>query len=177
MQIHIDTHKYTCVKYITLYRQPVNLNLRRRQKEGALLEISSVTVFTSPFHKVDIENLVLVVIGKNSVKIFKKKLKMPKEFHDFDMTKPPGASWGIRIGGGVDRGKVLVLEKVSRFLPFVSFANLLLLLFVKRDCHYFRSALTFPSIEIWTGLKMQPAKIIHSHYKVRVQSLSLDSQA
>jgi len=37
---------------------------------------------------------------------------MPKEFHDFDMTKPPGASWGIRIGGGVDRGKVLVLEKI-----------------------------------------------------------------
>merc|ERR1711936_425476 len=28
------------------------------------------------------------------------------------MTKPPGASWGIRIGGGVDRGKVLVLEKI-----------------------------------------------------------------
>ena len=48
---------------------------------------------------------------------------MPKEFHEFDMTKPPGASWGIRIGGGVDRGKVLVLEKVSRFLPFVSFAK------------------------------------------------------
>ena len=69
---------------------------------------------------------------------------MPKEFHEFDMTKPPGASWGIRIGGGVDRGKVLVLEKVSRFLPFVSFANLLLLLFVKRD--YFRSALTFPPL-------------------------------
>ena len=41
---------------------------------------------------------------------------MPKEFHEFDMTKPPGASWGIRIGGGVDRGKVLVLEKVSYIL-------------------------------------------------------------
>ena len=39
---------------------------------------------------------------------------MPKEFHEFDMTKPPGASWGIRIGGGVDRGKVLVLEKVRQ---------------------------------------------------------------
>lgn len=37
---------------------------------------------------------------------------MPKEFMEFDMTKPPGASWGIRIGGGVDRGKVLVIEKV-----------------------------------------------------------------
>ena len=66
---------------------------------------------------------------KTPSKYFKKKLKMPKEFHEFDMTKPPGASWGIRIGGGVDRGKVLVLEKVSRFSPFVSFANLLLLLF------------------------------------------------
>ena len=41
-------------------------------------------------------------------------IKMPKEFHEFDMTKPPGASWGIRIGGGVDRGKVLVLEKVRQ---------------------------------------------------------------
>merc|ERR1712210_119136 len=70
------------------------------------------TVFTSPFHKVDIENLVLVVIRKNSVKIYFKKIKMPKEFHEFDMTKPPGASWWIRIGGGVDRGKVLVLEKI-----------------------------------------------------------------
>lgn len=37
---------------------------------------------------------------------------MPKEFMEFDMTKPPGASWGIRIGGGVDRGKVLVIEKI-----------------------------------------------------------------
>lgn len=89
-----------------------------------------------------------MVIGKNSVKILnkKKKLKMPKEFHEFDMTKPPGASWGIRIGGGVDRGKVLVLEKVSRFSPFVFLLNLLLLYFVKRDCHYFRSALTFPPL-------------------------------
>lgn len=31
---------------------------------------------------------------------------------EFDITKPPGASWGIRIGGGVDRGKVLVIEKI-----------------------------------------------------------------
>merc|ERR1712025_1273743 len=38
--------------------------------------------------------------------------KMPKELLEFDMTKPPGASWGIRIGGGVDRGKVLVIEKI-----------------------------------------------------------------
>jgi len=28
------------------------------------------------------------------------------------MTKPPGASWGIRIGGGIDRGRVLVIEKI-----------------------------------------------------------------
>ncbi len=42
---------------------------------------------------------------------------MPKELLEFDMTKPPGASWGIRIGGGVDRGKVLVIEKV-RFNSF-----------------------------------------------------------
>ena len=38
---------------------------------------------------------------------------MPKEFFEFDMTKPPGASWGLRIGGGVDRGKVIVIEKVN----------------------------------------------------------------
>ena len=40
---------------------------------------------------------------------------MPKEFFEFDMTKPPGASWGLRIGGGVDRGKVIVIEKVNLF--------------------------------------------------------------
>jgi hypothetical protein len=46
---------------------------------------------------------------------------MPKEILDFEMTKPQGVSWGIRIGGGVDRGKVLVLEKVistDRLLNF-----------------------------------------------------------
>lgn len=37
---------------------------------------------------------------------------MPKEFFEFDMTKPPGASWGLRIGGGVDRGRVICIEKV-----------------------------------------------------------------
>jgi len=31
---------------------------------------------------------------------------------EFDISKPPGSSWGIRIGGGVDRGKVLVIEKI-----------------------------------------------------------------
>ena len=38
---------------------------------------------------------------------------MPKELMEFDISKPPGSSWGIRIGGGVDRGKVLVIEKVK----------------------------------------------------------------
>lgn len=28
------------------------------------------------------------------------------------MSKPPGSSWGIRIGGGVDRGKVFTIEKI-----------------------------------------------------------------
>jgi len=37
---------------------------------------------------------------------------MPKELLEFDMTKPPGASWGIRICGGADRGKVLTIEKI-----------------------------------------------------------------
>ena len=40
---------------------------------------------------------------------------MPKELLEFDMTKPPGASWGIRICGGADRGKVLTIEKVQLF--------------------------------------------------------------
>ena len=40
---------------------------------------------------------------------------MPKEFLTFDLDRPTGATpWGIRIGGGVDRGKVLVLEKVTQ---------------------------------------------------------------
>ena len=39
---------------------------------------------------------------------------MPKEFFEFDLSKPPGASWGLRIGGGVDRGKVIVIEKVRK---------------------------------------------------------------
>ena len=46
------------------------------------------------------------------------EIKMPKEFVEFDLNKEPGESWGLRIGGGVDRGKVLVVEKVSCvFLP------------------------------------------------------------
>jgi hypothetical protein len=37
---------------------------------------------------------------------------MPKEFLTFELNRASGTPWGIRIGGGVDRGKVLVLEKV-----------------------------------------------------------------
>ena len=40
------------------------------------------------------------------------KLAMPKEMLMFDMARNPGQSWGIRIGGGQDRGRALVLEKV-----------------------------------------------------------------
>ena len=39
---------------------------------------------------------------------------MPKEFVEFDLTKTPGESWGLRIGGGVDRGRVLAVEKVRQ---------------------------------------------------------------
>ena len=31
----------------------------------------------------------------------------------FEMSRNPGQSWGIRIGGGQDRGRALVLEKVT----------------------------------------------------------------
>ena len=89
-----------------------------------------------------------------------KKLKMPKEFHEFDMTKPPGASWGIRIGGGVDRGKVLVLEKVSRFLPFVFFLLICCCFFSWRGIAitYFRSALTFPPLRFGQVWRFYPPK-------------------
>ena len=82
------------------------------------LEISSVTV-SSLSYKADIENVVLVVTNhkfqRRSYQIFS---RMPKEMMEFDITKPPGASWGIRIGGGVDRGKVLVIEKVRRITHY-----------------------------------------------------------
>ena len=45
---------------------------------------------------------------------------MPKEFFEFDLSKPPGASWGLRIGGGVDRGKVIVIEKVRIFFNLLT---------------------------------------------------------
>ena len=82
------------------------------------LEISSVTV-SSLSYKADIENVVLVVTNhkfqRRSYQIFS---RMPKEMMEFDITKPPGASWGIRIGGGVDRGKLLVIEKVRRITTY-----------------------------------------------------------
>jgi hypothetical protein len=40
---------------------------------------------------------------------------MPKEILSFELTRDSRVPWGMRIGGGVDRGKVLVLEKV-RFI-------------------------------------------------------------
>jgi hypothetical protein len=40
---------------------------------------------------------------------------MPKEFLTFELSRSSGGTpWGMRIGGGVDRGKVLVLEKVRK---------------------------------------------------------------
>lgn len=38
---------------------------------------------------------------------------MPKEMLTVEMTRRPGVPWGIRIGGGQDRGRVLVLENVA----------------------------------------------------------------
>ena len=40
---------------------------------------------------------------------------MPKEIIAITLKRNKGEPWGLRIGGGVDRGKVLVLEKVSLF--------------------------------------------------------------
>ena len=38
---------------------------------------------------------------------------MPKELVNANLNKKhPGQPWGIRIGGGKDRGRVLVLENV-----------------------------------------------------------------
>lgn len=44
---------------------------------------------------------------------------MPKEFLTFELARSSGGTpWGMRIGGGVDRGKVLVLEKVRKSFLF-----------------------------------------------------------
>ena len=45
----------------------------------------------------------------------KRKSEMPKEMLTIELRRSPGQPWGMRIGGGVDRGKVLVLEKVCIF--------------------------------------------------------------
>lgn len=37
---------------------------------------------------------------------------MPKEIVEISLKRNRGEPWGLRIGGGVDRGKVLVLEKI-----------------------------------------------------------------
>ena len=76
--------------------------------------LRSRTFFFPPTSRLTFENAVPVVIST----------KMPKELLEFDMTKPPGASWGIRIGGGVDRGKVLVIEKVQYFFTLVIIVRL-----------------------------------------------------
>ena len=36
-----------------------------------------------------------------------------------ELRRSPGQPWGMRIGGGVDRGKVLVLEKVRSIFSFI----------------------------------------------------------
>lgn len=38
---------------------------------------------------------------------------MPKEMLTVEMTRRSGEPWGLRIGGGQDRGRVLVLENVA----------------------------------------------------------------
>ena len=44
---------------------------------------------------------------------------MPKEMITIELRRSPGQPWGMRIGGGVDRGKVLVLEKVRELFSFI----------------------------------------------------------
>ena len=44
---------------------------------------------------------------------------MPKEMITIELRRSPGQPWGMRIGGGVDRGKVLVLEKVRKLLSII----------------------------------------------------------
>ena len=46
------------------------------------------------------------------LQITTENFKMPKEMITIELRRSPGQPWGMRIGGGVDRGKVLVLEKV-----------------------------------------------------------------
>ena len=48
------------------------------------------------------------------LQITTENFKMPKEMITIELRRSPGQPWGMRIGGGVDRGKVLVLEKVRK---------------------------------------------------------------
>ena len=66
---------------------------------------------------------------------------------EFDISKPPGSSWGIRIGGGVDRGKVLVIEKVKDQRKVMS----IFFLFLKKDTYFMQ--IIFNSIAYENGLK------------------------
>ena len=49
---------------------------------------------------------------------------MPKEMITIELRRSPGQPWGMRIGGGVDRGKVLVLEKVRKYFLSFTFVGL-----------------------------------------------------
>ena len=53
------------------------------------------------------------------LQITTKNFKMPKEMITIELRRSPGQPWGMRIGGGVDRGKVLVLEKVRKLLSII----------------------------------------------------------
>ena len=44
---------------------------------------------------------------------------MPKEIITIELRRSPGQPWGMRLGGGVDRGKVLVLEKVLQLVSII----------------------------------------------------------
>ena len=53
------------------------------------------------------------------LQITTENFKMPKEMITIELRRSPGQPWGMRIGGGVDRGKVLVLEKVRKLLSII----------------------------------------------------------
>ena len=53
------------------------------------------------------------------LQITTENFKMPKEMITIELRRSPGQPWGMRIGGGVDRGKVLVLEKVRKLFSLI----------------------------------------------------------
>ena len=53
------------------------------------------------------------------LQITTENFKMPKEMITIELRRSAGQPWGMRIGGGVDRGKVLVLEKVRKLLSII----------------------------------------------------------